>query len=112
MEVLARTYTNFDNYTTQSKCLQGILESPCLSVYPSMCPPEYKILVSVKALWGKGYQVTFSDNSSYTPAKQMFLEVYWNQPVCVSSIVCVSVYLSVYKILVSVKVLAGLLSHT
>ena len=35
----------------------------------------------------------------------MFSEIHWNQPVCPS--VCVSVYPSMSKILVSVKVLAG-----
>ena len=35
----------------------------------------------------------------YTPAKRMFLGVYWNQPICPS--VCPSVY----KIQLSVKVL-------
>ena len=36
--------------------------------------------------------------------------VYWNRPLCLS--VCVSLCPSVYKILASVKTLAGILSHT
>ena len=36
----------------------------------------------------------------------MFLGVFWNQPVCPS--MCLSVYLSVYKILVSVKAGGGI----
>ena len=42
----------------------------------------------------------------YTPSKWMFLGVYWNQPVCLS--MC----LSVCKLLFSVKGLVGVLSHT
>ena len=41
---------------------------------------------------------------NHTPAKQRFLGVYWNQPVCPS--LCISVY----KILFSVKALAGVLT--
>ena len=57
----------------------------------------------------------------YTSAKRMFSGVYWNQPVCPSVhvtvfpfvcwSVCPSVRPSVYKILLSVKALAGVLSH-
>ena len=43
----------------------------------------------------------------YTPAKQMFSGVYWNVSVCPSP--CLSVCPSVYKMLVSIKVLAGVL---
>ena len=56
----------------------------------------------------------FPSNSSFCiPAKKLFLGVYWNLHVCLSiyPCVCPSVYLSMYKILVSFKVLAGVLGH-
>ena len=43
----------------------------------------------------------FTTYTNYTPAKTMFSRVYWNQPVSPS------MRLSVYKILLSVKALAG-----
>ena len=44
----------------------------------------------------------------YTPTKQTFLGVYWNQSGCLSIL-----YLCVcHKILISVKALVGILSHT
>ena len=51
----------------------------------------------------------FSSYYFHTLAKPVFSGEYWNRPVCPS--VCQSVCLSVYKILVSIKALAGVLSH-
>ena len=48
-------------------------------------------------------------NIYYTHAKRMFSVLYWHQPVCPS--VHVLVFVSVYKIIVSVKELVGIKSH-
>ena len=37
---------------SQNECFRGMLESPCLSVCPSVYPSVYKILVFVKVLAG------------------------------------------------------------
>ena len=58
---------------------------------------QSKILSSGKAL--------IDDTVNYIPAKEIVLRVYWNL------LVCPSLCPSVYKILVSVKAQAGVLSH-
>ena len=54
-------------------------------------------------------QISIFETAIYIPREQMFSWVYSDQLVCPS--ICVSVFPSVYKILVSVKALAGVSSH-
>ena len=68
-------------------------------------PPAFKSAMLLTELWGLADLMYMYKKYNCTPAKQMFSGVYWNQPVCQS------LYPSVNKILVSVKVLAGVLSR-
>ena len=49
---------------------------------------KYQVLVIQKRPW-RGGHYCFTNTTCYTPAKQLFSGVYWNQPVC--SPVCGSV---------------------